>query len=132
MKTIIAILALCVFGLFGCSGGGVNDAFQQSAISSASYMICKQNPEAIPAMKAVCMASDDQLGVELVKLYAKYDSAIEDPFLKMQADILLEALMDEYGFDLLNPNIDLAEVTGEELRPFVDYVCVGVAAAEGM
>jgi hypothetical protein len=131
MKKLLIVLA--IFAMFiGCASGGdqINDALQQSAVSSASYLICKNNPSAIPEVKAICIAPQDQLADQIAKLLQGYDTVIEDPFLKMQADIILKAFMDQYGIDLLSPDFDFSQLDLDEIQPFVDAVCSGAVAAE--
>lgn len=127
IRTLILFFIVAV--MVGCSGGG-NDAVQNAFISSASYKICQDNPDAIGAIKVVCEAPDADLGAELAKLYAKYNTAIEDPFLRMQADILITAFMEEYDINIADPDFDFSILSGEEIRPFVDAICVGAEAAE--
>lgn len=130
-KLMLVLMALSMFAFIGCGDkGAVNDVVQKAAISSAAYAICKNNPEAIPAIKPLCEAPQEQLADALAELIAKYDGAIEDPFLKMQANIILKAFMDEYGVDLLDPDLDLSAIDLEEIQPFIDAVCAGVTAAE--
>jgi hypothetical protein len=125
-------IALIVFALIGCASGGsqLNDALQQSAVSSASYLICKNNPSAIPEVKAICVAPQDQLADQIAKLVQGYDTVIEDPFLKMQADIIIKAFADQYGIDLLAPDFDFSQLDLEAIQPFLDAVCNGAVAAE--
>jgi len=133
MKVLALIMALVAFGFVGCaSDGDVGQVAQNTIISSAAYKLCLDNPGVVPAMSAVCSAPDDALATELMALYAKYDEAIDDPFLRMQAKILLDAFAAQYGVNLSDMDVDLSGLAGEELRPFVDSVCIGVDAAKGV
>ena len=129
-KLSIALIVISV--LIGCASGGgqLNDAIQKSAVSIATYQICKNNPDAIQSVKAVCVAPQDQLADKIAELMQKYDSAIDDPFMKMQADIILKAFMDEYGIDLLSPDFDFSTLNLDEIQPFIDAVCSGAVAAQ--
>ena len=130
MKRILALIFIVAF-MFGCSGGGEMDKVVQSVvISSASYKICQDNPEAIGAIKIACEAPDADLGAELAQLYAKYSMAIDDPFLRMQTDILIAAFMDQYGINIADPMFDFSILDGDEIRPFVDAMCVGANSAD--
>jgi hypothetical protein len=130
MKRLLVLLFIftMVMAMVGCSGG--NDAVQNALISMASYQICRDNPEAVEAIKIVCVSPQIDLGAKLAELYAKYETEVEDPFIRAQVNILINAFLEEYGIDVSDPSFDFSVLDGDEIRPFVDAICVGAAAAE--
>lgn len=129
LKNVFILFIAVALGGCAMGGGVVEDAVYQSSVSTSAYLICQKNPDAIPKIMAVCAAPDNQFAEALAGLYASYDEAIDDPFLKLQADIILKAFADQYGVDLTDPGFDFSALDPGDTRPFVDLVCAGAAAA---